>query len=83
MFVRIKNTYINLSLITGVYENKSGTCIIYCINKNTYDIECTLDEFIKEIEKQAMLPINKLFAKSSIQDRFNIQDRFKLMDLEE
>ncbi len=79
MFIKIENAYVNLSMVTGVYEKNDGTCVIYYINKKTFDLKCGIDEFIKEVERQVMLPINKLIAKSTIEDRFELMD----LDLEE
>lgn len=79
MFVRIKGSYINLSMVTGVYSSDDGITIYY-INKNTLDKKISLDEFIKEVEKQSKNVINQAIMLDQVP---TINDRFKMMDFDE
>lgn len=80
MFVKIKGSYINLSMVTGVYSSDDGGITIYYINKNTLDKKISLDEFIKEVEKQSKNVINQAIMLDQVP---TINDRFKMMDFEE
>ena len=77
MFVKIQDDYINVDCIVDINVKNDTGCKIYFINgtSSTYE-NITPEDFMKEVEKQAMIPINRLVAKSTI------QDRFKLMDLD-
>lgn len=79
MFVKIKGSYINLSMVTGVYSSDDGITIYY-INKNTLDKKISLDEFIKEVEKQSKNVINQAIMIDQVP---TINDRFKMMDFDE
>lgn len=79
MFVKIKGSYINLSMVTGVYSSDDGITIYY-INKNTLDKKISLDEFIKEVEKQSKNVINQAIMLDQVP---TINDRFKMMDFDE
>ncbi len=79
MFVKIKGSYINLSMVTGVYSSDEGITIYY-INKNTLDKKISLDEFIKEVGKQSKNVINQAIILDQVP---TINDRFKMMDFDE
>jgi len=74
IWVKIEDSYINMSLITDMCNQEDGGCKVYFINKTTSVFGINVDELMGEVKKQLEAPLNKLIAEQTIEDRFQLMD---------
>lgn len=74
MFIKIEDDYINMDLVIDICPTSEGGCKVCFINKLKSTFEISADEFMREFEKQATLPINKMIVKPTIKNRFELMD---------